>query len=75
MTFPVIPLSLDGTRLGVLEEFFGTEPTYIPVRSAAGGVEAAVHPLLVALGKRKPARHSSDARSPRRSRWRNSFLS
>ncbi len=27
--FPVIPLSLDGTRLGVLEDVFGTEPTYI----------------------------------------------
>ena len=24
--FPVIPLSLDGTKLGVLEEFFGEEP-------------------------------------------------
>ena len=51
--FPVIPISLNGTKLGVLEEFFGTQPAYIPVRSAAGGVEAAVHPLLVALGRRK----------------------
>ena len=24
--FPVIPLSLNGTKLGVLEEFFGEEP-------------------------------------------------
>ncbi len=31
--FPVIPLSLDGTRLGALEKVFGTEPTYIPVSS------------------------------------------
>jgi len=53
--FPVIPLSLDGTKLGVLEEVFGTEPTYIPVRGAAGGAEAAVHPLLVAPGRRKSA--------------------
>jgi hypothetical protein len=28
--FPVIPLSLNGTKLGVLEEFFGEEPVYIP---------------------------------------------
>jgi tetratricopeptide (TPR) repeat protein len=51
--FPVIPLSLDGTRLGVLEQVFGTEPTYIAVSSGAGGAEAAVHPILVALGLRK----------------------
>ena len=50
--FPVIPLSLDGTRLGVLEDFFDAEPTYISVNSAAGGAEAAVHPILVALGRR-----------------------
>ncbi len=53
--FPIIPLSLDGTRLGVLEQFFGTEPTYIPVATAAGGAEAAVHPILVGMGMRKPA--------------------
>ena len=53
--FPVIPLSLDGTKLGVLEEFFGEEPIYIPVSSAAGGVEAAMNAILVALGKRLPA--------------------
>jgi hypothetical protein len=35
--FPVIPLSLDGTKLGVLEEFFGQEPVFISVSSAAGG--------------------------------------
>jgi hypothetical protein len=34
--YPVIPLSLNGTRLGVLEEFFGEEPIYIPVSSDAG---------------------------------------
>jgi tetratricopeptide (TPR) repeat protein len=53
--YPVIPLSLDGTRLGVLEVIFGTQPAYIPVSSAAGGTDAAVHPLLVALGRRKLA--------------------
>lgn len=40
-TFPVIPLSLNGTKLGVLEEFFGKEPIYIPMSSDAGSVEAA----------------------------------
>jgi tetratricopeptide (TPR) repeat protein len=53
--FPVIPLSLNGAKLGVLEEFFGEEPVYLPVSSAAGGVEAAMNPLLVAMGKRLPA--------------------
>ncbi|MDS4025671.1 MAG: tetratricopeptide repeat protein [Candidatus Contendobacter sp.] len=53
--FPVIPLSLNGTKLGVLEEFFGEEPVYIPVSSDAGGVEAAMNALLVALGLRLPA--------------------
>ena len=50
--FPVIPLSLNGTKLGVLEEFFGEEPVYIRVSSDAGGVEAAMNAILVALGKR-----------------------
>src|SRR5262245_58624822 len=53
--FPVIPLSLNGTKLGVLEAFFGEEPVYIPVSSDAGGVEAAMNAILVALGKRAPA--------------------
>src|SRR5260370_30467374 len=42
--FPVIPLSLNGTRLGALEEFFEEEPIYISVSSDAGGIEAAIHP-------------------------------
>ena len=53
--YPVIPLSLNGTQLGVLEAFFGDEPVYIPLSSAAGGAEAARNALLVALGKRLPA--------------------
>lgn len=53
--FPVIPLSLNGTKLGVLEEFFGEQPVYIPVSSDAGGVESALNAILVALGKRLPA--------------------
>jgi hypothetical protein len=53
--FPVIPLSLNGTRLGVLEELFGEELIYIPVSSAAGGIDAALNAILVAVGKRLPA--------------------
>ncbi len=53
--FPVIPLSLDSTTLGVLEEFFEAEPIYIPVSSSAGGVEVAMNAILVATGKRLPA--------------------
>ena len=53
--YPVIPLSLNDTKLGVLEEFFAEEPVYLPVTSGAGGVEAAMNALLVALGKRLPA--------------------
>jgi tetratricopeptide (TPR) repeat protein len=53
--FPVFALALNGTRLGVLEEFFGEEPVYIPLSSDAGGIEAAIDPILVALGKRDPA--------------------
>ncbi len=52
--FPVIPLSLNGTRLGVLEDFFAEEPTYIPVSSAPGGATAALDAILVALGLRLP---------------------
>jgi tetratricopeptide (TPR) repeat protein len=53
--YPVVPLSLDGTKLGVLEEFFKEEPIYIPVTSDAGGVEAAIDAILVALGERLSA--------------------
>ncbi len=52
--FPVIPLSLNGTRLGVLEALFEEEPTYIPVSSAPGGAMAAIHDIFVALGRRLP---------------------
>jgi tetratricopeptide (TPR) repeat protein len=53
--FPVFALSLDGTKLGVLESLFDEEPLYVPVSSAAGGVEAVMNPILVAMGKRLPA--------------------
>ena len=52
--FPVIPLSLNGTRLGVLENYFEEEPIYIPVSGGAGGAMAAIHDILVALGLRLP---------------------
>ncbi len=52
--FPVIPLSLNGTRLGVLEGLFEEEPTYISVSSAPGGATAAIDAILVALGLRLP---------------------
>ena len=44
--FPVIPLSLNGTKLGVLEGFFTEQPIYIPVNSDAGGVDVAVNAIL-----------------------------
>lgn len=52
--FRVFALVLDGTKLGVLETFFGEEPIYLPVSSGAGGVEAAMNAILVALGLRRP---------------------
>lgn len=53
--FPVISLAVDGCKLGVLEEFFDTEPTYIPISRAAGGIDAALHAILVALRLRDPS--------------------
>jgi len=53
--FPLIPLSLNGTKLGVLEGSFEEEPTTIPVQSGSGGAEAALDAILVALGPRLPA--------------------
>ncbi len=53
--YPIIPLLLNGAKLGVLERTFEEEPAYIPVTSKAGGIDAAIIPILVALGKRLPA--------------------
>jgi hypothetical protein len=53
--YPVIPLSLNGTQLGVLEEFFDGEPLYIPISSDAGGIDAVLNAILAALGKCLPA--------------------
>jgi tetratricopeptide (TPR) repeat protein len=52
--FKVVALSLNGTKLGVLEQFFDDEPVYISVTSDAGGVEAALNEILVAVCKRLP---------------------
>ncbi|HEY4640470.1 MAG TPA: tetratricopeptide repeat protein [Thermoanaerobaculia bacterium] len=53
--YRVIPISLDGTKLGLAETLFGEEPAYIPASSEAGGVEAALDDILVALGRRLAA--------------------
>jgi putative ribosome biogenesis GTPase RsgA len=57
----VIPLSLNGTRLGGLEFFFEEEPAYIPMSSGAGGATAAIHDILVAIGLRLPTDRPSMA--------------
>ncbi len=53
--FPVVPLLLDGTKLGALEEHFGEEPVCIPVSSEPGGIDDAVSRILTAFGQRLPA--------------------
>ncbi len=50
--YRVIPLSLDGTPLGVLKRLFGDQPAYIPIASTPGGLEAALNAILAALGRR-----------------------
>lgn len=49
--FPVIPLALNGTKLGAFEVFFDTEPIFIAVSSAAGGIDNAMPAILAALGR------------------------
>jgi tetratricopeptide (TPR) repeat protein len=53
--YPVVPFSLNGTKLGGLEEFFDGEPIYLAVSNAAGGIDAAINPILIALGRRTPS--------------------
>jgi len=53
--YPVVPLALDGTRLGALEAEFGHEPIYIRLDSRPGGIESALNAILVALHRRAPA--------------------
>jgi tetratricopeptide (TPR) repeat protein len=52
--FPVILLALNGTKPGSLAGYFDETPAYIPVSSAPGGATAAIHDILVALGRRLP---------------------
>jgi len=53
--YPVIPLSLNNTQLGVMTRFFDAMPLYIPINSEAGGLDEALNAILVALGKRLPS--------------------
>ncbi len=53
-SFPVLPLTLDGTKLGAFKRWFAAEPAWIPITSAPGGIDAALHAILVALGRRLP---------------------
>jgi tetratricopeptide (TPR) repeat protein len=53
--FPVIPLSLDGTRLGFAEGLFDAEPAYIAVSTKPGGLDEALRKILEALGLQLPA--------------------
>lgn len=53
--YPVVPLLLDNCQLGAFEFLLGEEPITIPLSSAAGGIEAALDPILVALGRRLPS--------------------
>jgi tetratricopeptide (TPR) repeat protein len=53
--FPVFALLLDGTGLGAFEAFFDSEPINIEFDRTRDGIETAVNPILVALGKRLPA--------------------
>ena len=52
--FRVIALLLDGTKIGAFKKYYSEEPFTISVSSSAGGVEAAMHAILVATGKRLP---------------------
>jgi hypothetical protein len=58
--YTVIPLLIDGTRLGVLKQLLGYEPLYVPVSSVPGGIDAALNAILTALGKRLPADRAAE---------------
>jgi hypothetical protein len=51
----VVLLFLDGTKIGVLKRYFKCAPVSIPAASHPGGIEAAINPILVALGLRLPS--------------------
>ncbi|AUB81493.1 toll/interleukin-1 receptor domain-containing protein [Candidatus Thiodictyon syntrophicum] len=62
--YPIIPLSLDGTRLLALKDLLGATPLYCALSGAPGGVEAALDAILVALGRRLPADRPATAAPP-----------
>jgi len=53
--YPIVPLSLDDTRLGVLESFFDDTPAYIRLSSAPNGLAETLPKILEALGLELPA--------------------
>ena len=53
--FTVVALLLDAAKLGSFEGYFDGEPLNARVSGAAGGVDAAVNEILIAIGKRKRA--------------------
>ncbi|HEX9982341.1 MAG TPA: TIR domain-containing protein [Thermoanaerobaculia bacterium] len=53
--YPVIPLLLNDTNLGVLKREFSEEPKSIRVSSEAGAIGAALRDILVAMGRELPA--------------------
>jgi hypothetical protein len=59
--YPVIPILIEGTQPSLLEGYLGEDSKYVSVPGDAGGVEAAVDEILVAIGLRPPA----DRRSQR----------
>ena len=62
--YPVFVLALDGTKLGVLEEFFDEERIYIPVSSQPGGLEEALPEIRKALRLTLPTDIPSIAPTP-----------
>lgn len=53
--FPVIPLLLNGARLGAFKSQFPEEPLHISIANTPTGIAAGINDILVAMGKRDPA--------------------
>ncbi|MEO1278027.1 MAG: TIR domain-containing protein, partial [Planctomycetota bacterium] len=52
--YRVVPLSIDGTRLGVMQAIFDDTPVYIEASADLAGAEAVLGDLLEAIGTRLP---------------------
>ena len=52
--YRVVPLSIDGTRLGVMQAIFDDTPVYIEASADLAGAEAVLGDLLEASGTRLP---------------------